>query len=103
MENEVIHIQFEGSLVDYIKFQVRYCVPLDLSEGELTLVAYIFLYKDQATDKLLLDGRSKSHKSVENYMSSLRKKSLIIGKGLNPELYLSKDSTNHVYTFKVDQ
>ena len=102
MEN-VIHIQFTGSLVDYIKFQAQHCVPFGLNDGELTLIAYIFLYNDQAIDKFIQDGHSKSHKSMENYMSTLRKKGLIIGKGLTPELYLSKDPTDHYYTFKIEQ
>ncbi len=94
-------IQFEGSLVDYIKFQARYSIPIDLNDGELTLIAYKFLYGENAVEQFISDGHSKSNKSVENYLSTLRKKGLIIGKGLNPDLYLTKDSSQHVYTFKT--
>lgn len=95
-------VPFRGSLVDYVKFQVRHTVPLVLSDTDLTLLAYIFLYKDRAQEMFLDDGHSKSDKSVENYISRFRKIGLIVGKlDLHPNLYLSTNPADHIYTFEI--
>ena len=102
MAKEKTHIQFRGSMLDFVKFQAQHSVPFHLNDGEVTLVAYMFLYGDKAVERFIADGHSRSEKSVENYMSTLRKKGLVTGKVLIPELYLSTEHVDHVFTFSVD-
>ena len=90
-------VPFRGSLVEYIKFQVRHTVPLALNDTDLTLIAYIFLYKEDAQAKFLDDGHSKSEKSVENYISRFRKIGLVVDKiSLHPNLYISTNPSDHI-------
>lgn len=95
-------VPFRGSLVDYVKFQVRHTMFLHLNDTDITLIAYLFLYKDDAQAKFLDDGHSKSEKSVENYISRFRRIGLVTEKSiLHPGLYLTTDASNHIYTFEV--
>ena len=95
------HIRYAGTKLDFVRFQARHAIPVHLSEGEITLVAYLFLFKDLAVGKLLSDGHSKSEKSVLNYMSSLRKKGIVVGKALTEGLYLSENPDKHYFTFEL--
>jgi hypothetical protein len=104
--SEIKHIVFSGTKLDFVRFQAQHSVPFHLSEGEITLIAYLFLYKESAVKKMLADGNSKSEKSVNNYLSSLRKKGVVIGKGLAPGLYLSESPTEpvpHIFTFEITE
>lgn len=99
--SEIIQIKFTGTKLDFIKFQVRHSIPTHLSEGEIELIAYLFLYKELAVRKMLEDGCSKSEKSLNNYLSSLRKKGVVIGKSLVSGLYLSETPDRHYFTFSL--
>lgn len=94
-------ITFQGSELDFLKFQIRYSVPLSLSEGEITLLAYLFLHREKAKEKFLSSGHSKSAYSVDNYLSKFRKLGLLTGTTLNPKLYLTTSADSHIYAFKV--
>jgi hypothetical protein len=108
----MVQIEFTGDRLRYIKFQIRYSLPeylieggmrspFEVNEGELTLLAYMVMYKEAAVETFLSHGHSKSQKSVENYLSGLRKKGLVVGKEINPDLYISLSPEGHVYTFKL--
>lgn len=98
-----LHIAFSGTRLDFVKFQVRHSVPAHLSDGEITLVAYIHLYGDEAATKFMEDGHSRSEKSVGNYMTMLRQKGVVTGKKIVDGLYLSDTPHNHFFTFDVVQ
>lgn len=101
LETPTLSITFRGSLLDYLRFQIRHSIPLPLSEGEITLIAYLHLYKEKASEKYRQDGHSKSEKSVDNYISKFRKDGLVFGNLLNPQLYLSSSPNDHIYNFEV--
>lgn len=96
-----LHVEFHGTKLDFVKFQARHSIPVHLSDGEITLVAYIFLYGKDAVTKFIEDGHSRSEKSVSNYMTSLRHKGVVAGRDLVDGLYLSETPYNHFFTFNV--
>jgi len=101
MNDQLLVVAFKGTLMEYLKFQIRHCIPLSLSDGKITLLAYLHLYKEAAVEKFLTDGHSKSKQSVENYLSDFRKEGLMNGNELNTAIHLTTDPTNYVYTFNV--
>lgn len=77
--------------VDFYKFQLRTYLPrVKLNDTEQAVVVYYYLHENPIQE-LLKDGVFKSHKSVENYVSRLRKQGLLVGKGkvktrVNPQI-----------------
>ena len=53
----------------------------DLCNQELDMLTYIYIYGSEAKDKFIENGKSVSSNSVQNLVTSLRKKNLINGKG----------------------
>ena len=89
-------------MLEFIKFQLRHIIPITLSEGELTLGAYIFLFDRVFLEKYMEDGHSRSTKSVENYVSKLKKLGIITQeRKLNPDIYITKDPTKFIHFFNV--
>lgn len=105
--SNIVVIPFQGSKLDFVKFQIIHSVPVNMNDGEATLLAYLYLYPSSAKIKFLNDGHSSSEKSVENYLSSLRRKGVVVGKGnstaIHPDLYLSSDPSNMVFTYQITE
>lgn len=74
--------------IELIKFQIKWILHsnLELNDKDLTILAYVYLYKAKAIDCMLRDNISKSRKSLENYISKFRKLTLIEGLGDNTKL-----------------
>ena len=90
------------SLLEFIKFQLKYIIPVPLSEGELTLLAYVHLYDSNYAAKFITDGHSRSSKSVDNYVGKLRKEGILThDKKLNPQIALTQDPTKFLYFFDL--
>lgn len=91
------------SLVEFVKFQFRYIASgINLGDGELTLLAYVYLY-DDFMEKFMADGHSRSKVSVGNYVTRLKKEGLMIStKELNPDLVLTKDPSKFIYYFVLN-
>ena len=53
----------------------------DLCNQELDMLTYIYIYGPDAKEKFIENGKSVSSNSVQNLITSLRKKGLINGKG----------------------
>lgn len=106
-QKDFLIVPFQGTKLEFVKFQIHNSVPSLLNDGEATLLAYLFLYPFVAKWKFIEDGHSKSDKSVDNYLSSLRKKGLVVGKGnstaINPDLYLSESPENMIFTFSIQE
>ena len=90
------------SMLEFVKFQLRHIIPVTLSEGEITLAAYIHLHDLSFMDKYMSDGHSRSTKSVENYVSKLKKLGILTqDRRLNPEICLTKDPTRYIHFFNI--
>lgn len=102
---ELKQVKFRGTKLDFVRFQARHSIPLQLSDGEIDLVAYLFLYQDDAVKKFLEDGHSKSEKSVKNYLSTLRGKGVVVGNHLVSGLadLLVEDPSNRFFTFEITE
>jgi len=97
-------ITYTGTKLDFLTFQIRCAMPkgLHLNDGEVTLLAYLFLFKGSGPHQFVEDGHSKSIKSTDNYLSSLRRKGLVVGKtDINPELFLAEDPANYLFAFQI--
>lgn len=93
------------NLTEFLKFQLRYLIKgVKMSEGELTLLSYIFLYGESAVQKMLDDGYSKSKPSLTNYLGRLRKEGVLIeGNALHPSINLTTDPSEFIYYFILEQ
>lgn len=86
--------------LEYVKFQIKYRLTEQVSNGLLTLMAYIFLYPKNFKKKFMADGHSSSSQSVDNYVSTIRKMGLLsddntLKIGTIPEYY------QNLYIFNV--
>lgn len=105
-QKDLKEVTFTGSKLDFLRFQARHSAPFHLNDGELTLIAYLFLYKEQAVKKVFEDGHFKSVKSAGNYMTTLRGKGVVVGDRLVQGLadLLVEDPTEpeiRFFTFKI--
>ena len=90
------------SLLEFLKFQLKYIVPLTLNDGQLTLLAYIKLHGEDCVNKYMADGHSRSTKSVDNYLCELRKLGILTKENkLHPGLALTEDPTRFIHFFNV--
>lgn len=69
------------NLIELITFQLDY-ILLDykLKDADIKVLAYIYIYGDNAVKHVLKDNVLGSAKTVENYISSLRKVGLVHGR-----------------------
>lgn len=76
--------------VEFFKFQLNLFIPKSgLNEGQKDVLIYYYLYENPIT-KLVQDKRFKSEQSCNNYVTYLRKKGFLVGKGketkVNPKI-----------------
>ena len=95
---------FSVSMVDFVKFQIKYITAgVSLSDGDITLLAYVFLY-DNFVEKFMEDGHSKSKVSIGNYITRFKKEGLMVStKKINPDLALTKDPSQFIYYFVINE
>lgn len=73
---------------DLVRFQLNYILEdYNISEGELGLLTYVYLYGVNAIDYIVKSGILTSSKTAENYISKFRKKGIIQGRGSNTRLH----------------
>lgn len=82
--------------VEFYKFQIGlFLSKVILTDTQKSVLVYFYLYPDPVS-KLVIEGLFKSEKSVQNYVSELRKKKLLVGKGkatkINPSINLKTES-----------
>lgn len=82
---EIVEITKE----ELVKFELKWILHnlMSPNDTELYVLAYVYLYKRDAIDKMVEDGIVKNTKTVENYISKFRRKSLIIGTGNKTQLH----------------
>ena len=89
--------------LEFLKFQLKYIIRTVLSEGEITLLAYIYLYGDKYAERFISAGESRSRKSIENYVGKLKKIGILTkGCRLHPDLVLTTDPSSFIYIFETD-
>lgn len=94
--------------IELIKFQIKWIVHPNflLTDKDLTILAYVYLYGGKAIEKMLDDKISSSQKSLENYISRFRKLTLIEGlrenTSLNPNIKISVRNLSYTIQFKLD-
>ena len=93
--------------VDFYIFQLSIILYRQtLNNSHLRILAYYHLY-EEPIDKLLEDNCFSSRKSIENYVSELRKLGILVGKGrksvtkLNPSIRLLDESC--LITLNIDK
>ena len=74
---------------ELVKFQLDWLTKdlFHLSDTQLMVMSYIFIYNNSYLDKLLKDKVLGSKKTIENYVSELRKLDLVSGKLLDLQLH----------------
>lgn len=90
-----------------VEFQLKWMLhPKPITGKDLKVLAYVFLYKGKAIEKMLEDGVSKSKKSLENTISTYRKLGVIQGFQektiLNPALNALTQDLSYTINFKLD-
>lgn len=109
--NDQLQIEYFFTETDYIKTQLI-CTLWStnyphISDGKLTLLAYIYLYGDNAIQKFVQDGHSKSISSVNNYIVDLKKAGdwyppLLSSDGkLNPGITILPDPSISTFLFRL--
>lgn len=93
--------------VEFIKYQLNQSINVPeptLNETYLTVLAYIYVYKEQAKDRLLQDKILTSMNSIVNYIGFLKKLSYIdpVTKLLNPKIMLAESDFVIINTVKLD-
>ena len=70
----------EVSLVELITFQLEYILmDYEVKEAEIKVLAYIYIYGNDAPKYVVKDKILGRIKTVENYISTLRKLGLVHG------------------------
>lgn len=85
---------------ELVSFQLKFTLrKFNFNETELLVLAYIYLYGDGATDKILKDKVLGSYQTVKNYISKLRKSKVILEDRLHPNIKVFEESLE--YTFEL--
>lgn len=95
--------------IDLIKFQIKWILHpnIILNDKDLTILAYVYLYKGDAIEKMLEKNISKSYKSLENYISKFRKLTLVEGfkehTMLNPNIRIALGNISYTIRFQLNE
>lgn len=97
------------SPVEFIKFQLNQAInfPIpNLNETDITILAYIYLYKLDAKDKIVKDRILTSITSCHNYFVKLKHMQYILkteeGYVLNPQLKIIDESFIQINDVNLD-
>ena len=106
---QVVHpVPVLVSKEELVKHQLQWILHnvIKLNDTDLTVLAYVFLHGRASVDKIVEDGVLTNSKTVENYISRFRKKSLITGMGNETQLNeaIKPEITDVAYTinFKLN-
>lgn len=93
-------------LKELIEFQLNWILRgvMEVNHKELKALTYVYLYGNKAPEMMVQDRLTRSEKSIENIISTFRKKGLIIGTREDTTLHeqIKPKSESIAFTVKLE-
>ncbi len=102
--------EYSLSPVEFIKLQLYFLINVPvpiLNETDITVLAYVHVYKEQARDKIFRDRILTSINSCYNYFSKLKSMNYLEKKEdyfvLNPQMVIEDENFVQIFDIKKDE